>query len=715
MSAEPLADALERSRDIVCVLDSSGRIAHVSPAVLRVLGWEASDVAQRYLLNLLHPEDVQQVTAAFASATPAAPEVDVLARVRTRNHGWRWLDVSATVSFGDGGPGSIELIARDVSARHDTEEALRSTAQRLATLVGAATGGIVMEDAEERITVVSSAFCEMFGIPLAPGALVGADAATAAEAIAHQLADPGAWSPRAAAIVAAGEPVRAEEIALADGRTLARDYVPIGDGDGHLWIYRDVTAYRRLEAELRAAVDAKSEFLATMSHEIRTPLSGIAGAAELLLDVGLDPAARDLVAIIHEAAGALGGLLGDVLDASRIEAGHVDLAIVDYDLRAALKAIAGVLEPTLRGRPLRLEVVVSPQLPASLRGDASRIRQIVLNLASNAAKYTERGVVRLLAEPAGDKLCVTVTDTGPGIAPERIERLFEPWTRAHHERTDGTGLGLGIARRLARAMGGEVSARSRVGEGSAFTLELPLVEGEARPAPQLEPAPAPLHGRVLAAEDSPALRRLLHRQLERLGLDAVIVDNGADAVDAAARERFDAILLDVRMPGLGGLEAAKRIRAAESAARVPIIALTAENAPDEAARCLAAGMDAHVAKPAGLGALRAALAGALAAPPVLDCAVLGELGDVAVLDDLLRVYRGGMDAQLERVRAAAGLGSAEALRAAAHAIRSEACSFGAGRLAAAARVVEYEPAAGGLEPLAQALAETVAALDARLG
>ncbi len=218
-------------------------------------------------------------------------------------------------------------------------------------------------------------------------------------------------------------------------------------------------------------------------------------------------------------------------------------------------------------------------MPDALRGDPARVRQIVLNLASNAVKYTEEGVARIDAHVDADKLKITVSDTGRGIAEEDLARLFEPWTRTHTRAWAGTGLGLSIARRLARAMGGDVTVLSTLGEGSAFTLELPLETGQATPEMGFAAAPALIASKVLVAEDDAALRRLIGMQLERLGVTTVLVEHGQAAVEAISRQSFDAVLLDLRMPVMGGLEAAAQIRALDD--QVPMLALTADTAAED--------------------------------------------------------------------------------------------------------------------------------------
>jgi len=342
------------------------------------------------------------------------------------------------------------------------------------------------------------------------------------------------------------------------------------------------------------------------------------------------------------------------------------------------------------------------------------VRQIVLNLASNAVKYTESGHARISACIEGERVLITVSDTGRGIGEQDLQRLFEPWTRNHTRAWAGTGLGLSIARRLARAMGGDVSVVSELGSGSAFTLELPLEAGHLRPVVPAKANATLSASRVLVAEDDEALRRLIGMQLERLGVQPTLVADGQAAVEAAEATAFDAILLDLRMPVLGGFEAAGRIR--ERDPEIPILALTADTAAEDVERCREAGMDGHIAKPVSLPALRDELDRRIA--PVIDEGLLDELaeslGGRALVNQMLHVYRDGLPARLETLRAAS---DPEALREAAHALRSPSAGFGIARLAGRLRVVETAARAGRMAELGAALvaaAHADRALAARL-
>jgi PAS domain S-box-containing protein len=699
---------VDDSPDLVWMFDANGLIEYASPSVSLALGLRQDEIIGRLWRAITHFEDVPKLRAAIASAGPDEPRTPLLElRLRTRDGGWRWVEGQGTLRFHNNKAVAVEITGRDVTRTRAAEDMGRRVSGQLEALVAGAPDGIIMADEHGRIAVVNEQACSLLELEIGPDDLVGQSPNVLMPSIRRLLAEPEVAVARLHEIAGRDEPERFVFFECADGRRVSFDYMPLQDG-GRLWTFRDATQLKLLEEEQRG-------FLATMSHEIKTPLSGIAGAAELLRDARLGPRERDLAEVISDAAMSLTGLLRDVLDVTRAEAGRSETEAADYDPRRLLTSVAGVLRPSLRGRPIELRVQVHPAVPDALRGDAARVRQIVLNLASNAVKYTERGEAVIDASVSADKFLVTVSDTGRGIAEDELPQLFEPWTRNHGRAWAGTGLGLSIARRLARAMGGDVSVVSTLGEGSAFTLQLPLQAGEATPEMGFDAAPALNAARVLVAEDDAALRRLIGMQLERLGVEPVLVEHGAAAVEAAGAQSFDAVLVDLRMPALGGLEAAQAIRAID--AEIPILALTADTAAEDVEQCRAAGMDGHLAKPVGLPALRSELDRRIT--PVLDDTLLDELADNlggrALVDQMLGVWHDELPGRLARLRAAA---SPEELREAAHALRSPSASFGVARLASRLRRVEAGARRGVMAPLGCALdaaEQADAALRARLG
>jgi len=380
-----------------------------------------------------------------------------------------------------------------------------------------------------------------------------------------------------------------------------------------------------------AANDAKSAFLATMSHEIRTPLNGVLGMAQAMAADELSPLQHQRLDVIRQSGEALLAILNDVLDLSKIEAGRFELEQVEFDLADLMKGAHSAFTALANKKGLSFDLTIEEPAKGVYLGDPTRVRQILYNLISNALKFTEHGEVRVTAAQvttaaAGEALCLMVSDTGVGIEPDRLGALFDKFTQADASTTrryGGTGLGLSICRELAHLMGGEISTRSQIGEGSTFSVRLPLAKvGEALApqfaAPPPAPTPAPDAAlpriRVLAAEDNSVNQLVLKTLLHQIGVEPQVVDNGEQALEAWKDSPWDVILMDMQMPVMDGLTATRAIREAEALmgrARTPIIALTANAMSHQINQCRAAGMDGHVAKPIEAARLFAALEAAL--------------------------------------------------------------------------------------------------------
>jgi signal transduction histidine kinase/ActR/RegA family two-component response regulator len=363
-------------------------------------------------------------------------------------------------------------------------------------------------------------------------------------------------------------------------------------------------------AERHSAV--KSQFLATMSHEMRTPLHGILGLTRQLRHGGGTPVSSDGVVTLIERSGEhLLQLINDALDFAKIEAGRMRLEEEPFDLIAVLEEVVALNGAAAREKGLTLEVDIDGLGPPGgwMRGDAARVRQVLHNLLGNAIKFTEEGRVRLEAarEPDSGRVVIEVEDSGVGIPAEQAERIFDAFHQAEGSfarRYTGTGLGLTIARELARAMGGDLSTRAAPQGGSVFRFEAPLAPASPDTLPPeitLPPRRLPrLAGRVLVAEDNAVNALLVQAILGQTGVEVDLVENGAQAVERWERAAPDLVLMDCQMPVLDGFAATRTIRAREALsgrARVPIVALTANAFESDRERCLAAGMDEHLTKP----------------------------------------------------------------------------------------------------------------------
>jgi len=367
-------------------------------------------------------------------------------------------------------------------------------------------------------------------------------------------------------------------------------------------VFQDVTDMVRAQQTLIEARDlaeahsqAKSDFLANMSHELRTPLTSVIGFSSFLgLSQGLSEKERHYVDRISTASRSLLGVINDVLDYSRLEAGGIDLDCVPFQPRAWAETAAALVEEQCGKAGLALDIWVADTVPETLVGDEGHLRQVVVNFLANAVKFTSAGRIALSLEMRGACLRVSVKDSGIGIAPEAIARLFDRFTQGNASTTrlyGGTGLGLAISRRLVELMNGRIGAESEPGAGSTFWFEVPLETPAEKPA-------APPPPRILLADDSAATRSLVSAILGSLDFEVDVVGNGAEAVSAARRGQYDAILMDVNMPVLDGIEAARTIRAMQAPnARTPIIALTAAVQAEQIQRYFEAGMVGHVGKP----------------------------------------------------------------------------------------------------------------------
>ncbi|MBW8271479.1 ATP-binding protein [Caldovatus aquaticus] len=697
--------------------------------------------------------------------------------------------------------------------QREQAEAERARFRRtLENALEAMSDGFAMFDAADRLVVCNGRYRDFYRISgpfLVPGARAEEILREGARRGQHPEAgaDIEAWVKNELAWRRGNHPP--VERRLPDGRWMLVTERRTPDG-GTVGIRTDITALKRAMEELAAARDAadaageaKSRFLARMSHELRTPLNGVLGFAQILLDdPRLAPDQRARVRTLYEAGRHVLELVNGLLDLSKIEAGRLDLQQQEVALRPLLEGCATLLRPEVDRKRLDFRLDAPEDLPELVEGDPTRLRQLLLNLLSNAVKFTPAGgrvtlrVRRLAPPPAAEEgLRIEVQDSGPGIPADKRHLLFMEFAQlGGGTEAAGTGLGLAISAQLVALMGGRIGCDSAPGTGALFWVELPLrsvrpgrpataaatpADAESRPAGPGRPdagaateatdgAAAPHRPqrpgeslRVLVVDDIPVNRQVTCAMLEAAGHEAVAVSGGAEAVAAIAREDFDAVLMDVQMPDMDGLEATRRIRALPGPrARVPIIALTASALPDQIEACRRAGMDGHLAKPierhALVGALgllarparpvaaRGEAAGAQAGAPSPPAAagreppadpgeppppLLDERALVSLAADLGPAGRGILAEFVGEIRRAAvvvadalaaGRADLAALRQGAHRLVGAGRTLGARRLVAEAERLQRAAARGeteeakALQPLVLALADaTLAALDAR--
>ena len=591
-----------------------------------MLGWQPADFLHTGSLweELMHPDDV---AAAGAARRPFVEHEDggcqAEYRLRTADGQWRWVRALGQVTERDSKNRAVRFMGVhiDITASKKNEADLLEQRERLTTFMETLPDAAFLKDSAGRWLLTNAVARSLFQI--------------------GQIA----WQERTDLELAEELPHLADALAActaSDQRAWAKGEMLIEDetitdlsGEEHVFevrkmplffpdnkrralviIGRDMTESRRMERQLRearqaaeAANQAKSEFLANMSHEIRTPMNAVIGLTKLALETDLSPKQRNYLDKISSSAELLLALLNDILDFSKIEAGRMDIEQTDFSLGAVFSNLRSLLGIRAAEQGLELIAEVADEVPDSLRGDPLRLSQILLNLGSNAVKFTRQGGVSIraaLLEQKEDEVLLrfSVTDTGIGMSQEQQKKLFQLFSQADSSisrRYGGTGLGLAISKQLAELMGGSIKVESMQNQGSVFSLILRLAVSKCAAMPSELPSAcdfSKLRGRkILLAEDNEINQEITATLLRRRGVEVRLAANGQEALDILQQEHFDAVLMDIQMPVMDGCAACREIRKQPQRKSLPVIALTANAMLSDKEKSRQAGMNSHIGKP----------------------------------------------------------------------------------------------------------------------
>lgn len=732
--------------DGVVTLDEHGTVQTLNTTAEALFGWREAELTGRSFEQLL-AEPERALYSGYLAEFRRTREPSLAGRSREvtgRHRDGR--DIPLHVSIGHAQVGGADLFVcyiADISHYRDMERAVRESEAQLRSLIqnipGVAYRCLMSDDWP--MLFMSDATETLTGYPASD--FLGEHPVRSFGSITHPDDMASNWRVVEASIRDNRPFVVEYRIRHADGSTrwMWEHGSAVREPDGSVkWIdgvILDITERREMEQALRAAKEkaelaaaSKSAFLANMSHEIRTPMNAIIGFSDVLLGQTQPPEQRRQLEVVSASARSLLRLLNDILDTAKLERGAVELEMLDFDLHELLGQLTQTLAIQARDKGLTLTIDAHAQLGRHYRGDSLRIRQVLTNLIGNAIKFTESGgvVVRVRAETGHVRF--SVVDTGIGIAPERLTAIFEPFTQADvsmSRRFGGTGLGTSICKQLVELMGGRIWVDSTPGQGSAFHFTLPLMPGSAPVAATSALIHLPPL-KVLAVDDVEQNVELLSALLTREGHAVTACVAAREAIAAAARERYDLVLMDLHMPEVSGLQATREIRAAERAdgrPAVPVIALTASVLEADRIAAREAGMNGFATKPIELDNLFAEIGRVLdihvsAPAPATQPGAAGGLIDMAralalwrtperLESALRRVLADNADLK-DKLDSRAAEGAHDEVRALAHRVRGVAANVGATRLTAALARLEAASASGQAAGYAAMIAEVADAM-----
>ncbi|HEX7401678.1 MAG TPA: PAS domain S-box protein, partial [candidate division Zixibacteria bacterium] len=599
------------------VIVQDGLIKLANPTIAAIARSTPEEMIGKPFIDFISPTDRKMLSDRY-TARMSGEEVPAIYELEsvTKDGEIIPIEINSSLIEYEGKPALMAII-RDITERKQAEKELKESEVKFKNLFDSARDGINIVNTENhQIYMSNKAFCQMLGYDENETVGLSIKDLHPEKDLPYVLEQFDKYA-REGLKLAENMPVKRK-----DGSVFYADItntpITVASRTYLMGSFRDVTERKRSEENLKKAKEEaeeanrlKSEFLANMSHEIRTPMNAIIGMTSITLDTDLTSEQREYMNIVRESSYSLLGLLDDILDLSKIEAGRVELETIDFDLRATVESVTDTLAPRASDKGLELACSIHPSVPPLLRGDPARLRQIIMNLAGNAIKFTERGevVIRVELEKETETKAVmvfSITDTGVGIPLDKQKKIFESFTQADGSTTrkyGGTGLGLSISKRLAEMMGGQIGMESQPGKGSRFWFTVTL-EKQKKVKPLISPLPRlDIHDkRILVADDNKTSRTVLVKMLQSLGCFCEAVESGTVAIrllkmTTAEGKPFDMVLLDMQMPEMNGEETLQTIKKDPEINEIPVVILTSIGERGDAARLESMGCSGYLVKP----------------------------------------------------------------------------------------------------------------------
>ncbi len=714
------------SLDMLCVAGTNGYFKYLNPSFTSVLGWSEDELLSTPFLDFVHPDDIEATIAEVGKLAHGALTIGFENRYRKKDGDWCWMHWTCQP---DTTTGELFAVAHDITAFREATQELSNSREQYKEFFDFSHAMICSHDMDGVIQSINPQGAGWLGYDV--DFMVGKKIS---EFIVPDLAD--GFERYLSEIKEKKESQGILALQTKDGKNTYWTYsnsLREADGEKKVLAYAlDISNRINLERELKTAkeiaersVAAKDIFLANVSHEIRTPMNAIVGFADLLHSTQLNAEQKEFVDAIASASSNLLVLINDILDLSKIESGKLILDNSPFSVSKALLNLKTLLGQRAKEKGLGFDITIDDHMPERILGDVARFNQILINLIGNAIKFTEVGHVKVTAKMVSfdnrqRTLAIDVEDTGPGIPTELKESLFERFEQGdiNNIESGGTGLGLNIARHLAKLMEGEITFRSELDKGSTFTLLLPVTPVEndtiSTSKQSLDQNVGVNKYHILVAEDNALNQKLLGKVLDGFGWSHVLVEDGQLALEALKKEDFDLIIMDLQMPNMTGYEAAKIIRK-EYGEATPILAMTAHSLVGEREKCLALGMNDYMAKPFRKEELKSTAhyliknskapssGSAPSSPSLFNLSTLKELanGDQEFVDEIVVLFRNTVPREVSVIGQAIHDDNRRQIKISCHRVKSSLKTIGASETAQIAEVLESKADASSMEEMKQ--------------